>query len=131
MKITDFKTGVISLPREDGPLTGGFGPEAQFVTIKIRTDNGLEGIGYSGFASNLMLKALKESVDALLEQIKGSDPQNNESINTDSRGRSARRISDASYFRNRRRTLGYKRQIDQSTNIQIIGRIQGQSTDIC
>ena len=82
MKITDFETRVISLPREEGPLTGGVGSEAQFVTIKLRTDNGIEGIGYSGFASNLMLKALKETVDALLEQIKGSDPWRNELINS-------------------------------------------------
>ena len=36
---------------------------------KIITDDGIEGIGYSGFASSVMVKALKETVDALLEQI--------------------------------------------------------------
>ena len=74
MKIVSSETGVVSLPREEGPLTGGMGNNAEFITIKIRTDNGLEGIGYAGFASSVMLKALKESVDALLDQIVGKDP---------------------------------------------------------
>ena len=81
MKIANYQTGVVSVPREEGPLTGGVGSQAEFVTIKIRTDNGIEGIGYSGFASSLMLKALKASVDALLEQLIGEDPRNNERIN--------------------------------------------------
>ena len=81
MKIVDYQTGVVSVPREEGPLTGGIGSQAEFVTIKVRTDNGIEGIGYSGFASSLMLKALKATVDALLEQLTGEDPRNTERIN--------------------------------------------------
>ena len=73
MKIANYQTGVVSVPREEGPLTGGVGSQAEFVTIKIRTDNGIEGIGYSGFASSLMLEALKASVDALLEQLIGEN----------------------------------------------------------
>ena len=81
MKIVSSETGVVSLPREEGPLTGGMGSKAEFVTIKIRTDEGIEGIGYAGFASSLMLKAMKESVDALLDQITGKDPRCVEEIN--------------------------------------------------
>ena len=61
MKIVSSETGVVSLPREEGPLTGGMGSKAEFVTIKIRTDEGIEGIGYAGFASSLMLKAMKKN----------------------------------------------------------------------
>ena len=64
MIISNFETKVVAVPREEGPLTGGMGNKAEFITIKINTDDGLTGIGYAGFACNLMIKALKESVDA-------------------------------------------------------------------
>ena len=82
MKIQKYETGIVSLPREEGPLSGGMGSKAEFITIKIITDDGIEGIGYSGFASSIMVKALKETVDALLEQIIGEDPRRVEHINT-------------------------------------------------
>ena len=81
MIISNFETKVVAVPREEGPLTGGMGNKAEFITIKINTDDGLTGIGYAGFASNLMIKALKESVDALLQSIVGMDPRNVEKIN--------------------------------------------------
>ena len=81
MKIKDFETKVVAVPRDEGPLTGGMGNKAEFVTIKINTEDGLTGIGYAGFVSNLMIKALKESVDALLQSIVGMDPRNVELIN--------------------------------------------------
>ena len=43
-KIIEFETSVVSLPREEGPLTGGMGSKADFITIKLRTSDGLEGI---------------------------------------------------------------------------------------
>ncbi len=82
MKVTGFETGVVALPRAVGPLSSG--PEsvaASFVTLKLRTDDGVEGIGYSGFASDVMLKALKQSMDSLAEQTIGSDPMMVEEIN--------------------------------------------------
>ena len=39
MKIVSSETGVVSIPREEGPLTGGMGNNAEFVTIKIRTED--------------------------------------------------------------------------------------------
>ena len=81
MKIKNFETKVVAVPRDEGPLTGGMGNKAEFVTIKINTEDGLTGIGYAGFVSNLMIKALKESVDALLHSIVGMDPRNVELIN--------------------------------------------------
>ena len=75
MKIQRYETGIVGLPREEGPLSGGSGDVAEFITIKIITDDGIEGIGYSGFASSIMVKALKETVDALLAEIVGEDPR--------------------------------------------------------
>ena len=76
MKITRFETQIIELPRESGPL----GASAMFVTLKLQTNDGVEGIGYAGFTSALMMKALRESLDALAEQTVGSDPMMIEAI---------------------------------------------------
>ena len=83
MNIASFATRIVSVPREAGPL--GLGPRstgADFVTLKLRTDDGIEGIGYTGFTSILMRKALKESLDALAEQTIGDDPMMVEAIGT-------------------------------------------------
>ena len=83
MKIADYATTVVSIPREVGPLGEGPGAVAStFVTLKMRTDDGIEGIGYAGFTSGLMRKALKESVDALAEQAVGDDPMRVEAVNS-------------------------------------------------
>ena len=81
MKIVSFSTRVVSIPQETGPLSQGPGATgADFVTLRLRTDDGVEGIGYTGFASNLMRKPLKESLDALAGQTIGDDPMMTESI---------------------------------------------------
>ncbi len=81
MKITGFETSVVSIPRVVGPLSEGAGSvSASFVTLRLRTDDGIEGIGYAGFASSVMLRALKASVDALAEQTIGDDPMMIEAI---------------------------------------------------
>lgn len=76
MKLTGFETQIVELPRESGPL----GASAMFVTLKLRTDDGIEGIGYAGFTSALMMKALRETLDALTGQAIGSDPMMIEAI---------------------------------------------------
>ncbi len=81
MKIAGFSTRVVSIPRERGPLGEGPGSAASsFVTLKLRTDDGIEGIGYAGFASGVMRKALKAAVDALAEVAIGQDPLKVEAI---------------------------------------------------
>ncbi len=82
MKIVSFETGAVSLPREEGPLSGGppGGIAANFVTLKLRADDGTEGIGYAGFASSPMLKALEAALDGLAEQTIGCDPMMVEQI---------------------------------------------------
>ncbi len=81
MRINGFKTKVVSVPRERGPLGEGVDTLASnFVTLRLTTDEGVEGIGYGGFVSSLMVKALKEAIDALAEQTIGENPVNNEAI---------------------------------------------------
>ena len=81
MKIAGFDTRVVSVPRAEGPLGGRPGDNvATFVTLKMHTDNGIEGIAYAGFASNVVVKALKETVDALAGLTVGEDPMMVESI---------------------------------------------------
>ena len=81
MKIQGYTTHVVTLPPDVGALDQA--PPAirgDFVTLRLQTDEGIEGIGYAGFASPLMTKALKEAVDALAEQTLGDDPMCVEAI---------------------------------------------------
>ncbi|MCI0440174.1 MAG: mandelate racemase/muconate lactonizing enzyme family protein [Chloroflexi bacterium] len=81
MKIARFSTGVVRVPRESGPLTGRPGSaNASFVTLRMRTDDGIEGISYAGFASDVMTKPLKAAVDALAAETIGGDPMMTEAI---------------------------------------------------
>ncbi len=81
MKIAKFSTRLVSVPREQGPLGEGPGSmAANFVTLKVTTDDGVEGIGYAGFTSALMRKALRETVEALAEQAVGADPMMTEAM---------------------------------------------------
>ncbi len=53
---------------------------ANFVTIELRSDTHLEGIGYAGFVRVEMLKALRQTLDALADCIIGDDPLATEAI---------------------------------------------------
>lgn len=82
MKITGFTTRAVAIPRETGTLGEGPGTDAtNFVLLSLITDSGLEGIGYAGFSSFVIHKALKEAVDALAELTIGEDPMNVEALN--------------------------------------------------
>ncbi|MGI8552078.1 MAG: mandelate racemase/muconate lactonizing enzyme family protein [Dehalococcoidia bacterium] len=75
MKISGFRTRAVRLPRESGPLGGGAGlAAADFVTLQIHTDAGIDGIAFAGYVSSLLTKALKLCLDALAEQTLGEDP---------------------------------------------------------
>ena len=75
MKIAECSTRVVSLPRERGPLSDGLGSMTSgFVTLTLRTDEGVEGIAFAGYVSGVMLPALKAALDALAEQVIGDDP---------------------------------------------------------
>jgi L-alanine-DL-glutamate epimerase-like enolase superfamily enzyme len=77
MKLSSFETRAVMLPRPVGPQVGGTAP---FVTLRLRTDDGIEGIGYAGFVAPVLLKALKATVDALAELTLGADPWQSEAL---------------------------------------------------
>jgi L-alanine-DL-glutamate epimerase-like enolase superfamily enzyme len=75
MKITTVKTQMVRLPIEE-PLAGGAGfqrPHLDFVTLRLQTDAGVEGIGVTFFGATLA-PALKRAVELLGELIIGEDP---------------------------------------------------------
>ncbi len=75
MKITTVKTQLVRLPVEE-PLAGGAGfqrPHLDFVTLRLQTDAGVEGIGVTFFGATLA-PALKRAVELLGELIIGEDP---------------------------------------------------------
>jgi L-alanine-DL-glutamate epimerase-like enolase superfamily enzyme len=75
MKITTVKSQIVRLPVEE-PLAGGSGfhrPHLDFVTLRLETDDGVEGIGVTFFGGSLT-PALKRAVELLGELIIGADP---------------------------------------------------------
>ena len=68
----------VRIRREPGPSAPR--NEADFVTLRLRTDDGIEGIAYAGFASKLVTRALKELLDALASSTVGADPHAVEEI---------------------------------------------------
>ena len=79
MKIASFETLAVRVPREYSPGASG-GDTVDSVPLTLRTDDGVTGIGYAGFASKMLTKGLKEVVDAACEQIIGDDPMETEAI---------------------------------------------------
>ena len=81
MKIASFQTRLVSPAKTMDPVHDGPGAAmANFVTLQLRTDDGIEGIGYAGFVGREMLRSLKEAVDALAQHAMGDDPFNVEAI---------------------------------------------------
>ena len=78
MRVSSFETKAVRIWREPGPTAPR--DEADFVTLRLRTDDGIEGIAYAGFASKLVTRALKELVDALAAETVGADPHAVEEI---------------------------------------------------
>jgi L-alanine-DL-glutamate epimerase-like enolase superfamily enzyme len=75
MKITSAKSQIVRLPMDE-PLAGGSGfqrPYLDFVTLRLETDAGIEGIGITFFGSSLTA-ALKRAVESLGELTIGEDP---------------------------------------------------------
>ena len=78
MRISSYETVAVRVWREPGPTAPR--DQADFVTLRLRTDDGIEGIAYAGFASKLVTRALKEMVDALAAETVGADPHSVEEI---------------------------------------------------
>ncbi|HTS91180.1 MAG TPA: mandelate racemase/muconate lactonizing enzyme family protein [Stellaceae bacterium] len=81
MKIASIETRIVQLPAEE-PLAGmPENPAATrpFVTLEMRTDDGVTGIGVTYFGGPLT-RALRAAVDALGELAIGEDPLRTERI---------------------------------------------------
>lgn len=81
MKISSFRSRLACPGRRADPTREPLAIRgANFVTLELRTDEGLEGIGYAGFVNTGMLKPLHETVVALAEWTVGEDPSAVESV---------------------------------------------------
>jgi D-galactarolactone cycloisomerase len=80
MKIKRTQSQIVKLPAEeplaDGP---GFDRQLAFVTLKLETDDGIEGIGVTFFGWALT-PTLKHSVEQLAELALGEDPLRVEAV---------------------------------------------------
>ena len=80
MKITRSSTTLVALPQDeplaDGPTTPGM---KNFVTLKLGTDAGVEGIGFTFFGAALDA-ALHEAVKAFAALTLGEDPLRIEAV---------------------------------------------------
>ena len=81
MKITRVEAGVARLPADE-PLAGGpaaAGATRDIVTLRVGTDAGVEGIGYTFFGAALT-GALHEAVETLSQLAVGEDPMRTEAV---------------------------------------------------
>ena len=75
MKITSLKVDHVRFPIEEPIVNAPPMPmmRRDFLTVRMQTDEGIEGLGVTGFGGALM-PALKLSLELLGEVIKGEDP---------------------------------------------------------
>src|ERR1700733_8898334 len=81
MKIQAIKVNFVRLPLEE-PLVGAPympGMQREFFTVQVQTDQGIEGIGVTGFGGKLV-RALKAVLEDFGELITGDDPLRTEQI---------------------------------------------------
>ncbi len=90
MKIQQTKVNFVRLPLEE-PLVGAPympGMLREFFTVQVQTDEGIEGIGITGFGGKLT-RALGAAIEDLGGLIKGDDPLRVEQVNAKMRAASA------------------------------------------
>lgn len=83
MKLTAFETRAIDLTAAPELRNSPGEAFANFVTLTLRTDAGVEGIGYAGFLPSAMLPALKAALDGLAGLAMGRDPLDHEAVRLD------------------------------------------------
>jgi len=90
MKISKIQTQIVRLPADEALAGGPAEPGAtrNIVTLRVQTDAGVEGIGYTFFGAALT-GALKQAVDALGALTVGEDPLRTEAIAAKLRAASA------------------------------------------
>jgi L-alanine-DL-glutamate epimerase-like enolase superfamily enzyme len=81
MKITKIQTRIVRVPADEPLADGPAAPGAtrEIVTLRIATDAGIEGIGYTFFGAALT-GALRQAVEALGELAVGEDPMRTEAV---------------------------------------------------
>ncbi|MGB6309335.1 MAG: mandelate racemase/muconate lactonizing enzyme family protein [Steroidobacteraceae bacterium] len=81
MKITAYRTWIVSLPIEQPFTRIGENPQARraFIALELTTDEGIVGVGVTSFGAKLT-RALKCAVDDFAELIMGRDPLSIEAI---------------------------------------------------
>ena len=85
MKIKSHEIIVVDNPLERPFMSGGKIPSAalRHVILKLRTDDGIEGLGWAFSHSHRMLPALISAIDDIATYIEGSDPLMREAISND------------------------------------------------
>src|SRR6266850_379748 len=81
MRIQQIKVNFVRLPLEE-PLVGAPympGMLREFFTVQVQTDEGIEGIGVTGFGGKLV-RALKAAIEDFGELIRGDDPLRTEQV---------------------------------------------------
>jgi L-alanine-DL-glutamate epimerase-like enolase superfamily enzyme len=82
MKITHIESRIVRVPLDE-PLAGGPTPSGatqNFVTVRVGTDEGVQGIGIGFFGGGTMSGALKAAVDGLGALAVGENPLDIEAI---------------------------------------------------
>src|SRR6201995_2944500 len=90
MKIQSIKVNFVRMPEEE-PLVGAphmIGMMREFFTVRLQTDQGIEGIGVTAFGGK-MVRSLRAALEELGEVIKGEDPLRVEQVNARMRAASA------------------------------------------
>src|ERR1700716_4480071 len=90
MKIQQVETNLVRLPVEE-PLVGAPPYPAmmrEFLSLRVRTDDGIEGIGITAFGAKLM-RALRAAVEDFGELVRGEDPLRTEHVAAKLRAASA------------------------------------------
>jgi len=90
MKITKVEAKIVRVPADE-PLADGPTPKGSMrdlVTLRLGTDEGVEGIGYTFFGAALT-GALREAVEALGKLAIGEDPLRIEAIHAKLRAAAA------------------------------------------
>jgi len=81
MKITSAECRIVRLPADE-PLAGGPsapGAVREIVTLKLRTDDGIEGVGIT-FFGNAIVRSLGAAVQDLAALAKGDNPVHTEAV---------------------------------------------------
>jgi L-talarate/galactarate dehydratase len=73
-KVAGFETWVVRVPYEEGR----FGTH---VVLRLRTDDGLEGLGYVSLLAAWGVKPVRQTMETFAEQVIGEDPLHVEAIN--------------------------------------------------